>query len=89
VPPGGRDELIAGFRSRLGRVEHWPGFQRIEVWADASDPTAFVMVCWWDTEEAFRTYMGSPDHRASHKRIPVGELRPRPDRFTRYTLVAR
>ena len=89
VPEAGRSALIAAFRDRLGRVDDWPGFQRLEIWEDSADPTAFVMVSWWDSEAAFRSYMASQDHRLSHERIPGGELRPRPDTFRRYELIAR
>jgi diguanylate cyclase (GGDEF)-like protein len=89
VPQGGRAALVASFRERLGRVESWPGFRGLEVWADRTDPTSFVMVSWWDGEEAFRSYMASEDHRVSHARIPGGELRPRPATFRRYEIVAR
>jgi diguanylate cyclase (GGDEF)-like protein len=87
VPEGGREELTASFEDRLGLVDGWPGFRRLEVWADRGDPTAFVLVSWWDSEDAFRAYMGSEDHRRSHARVPQGELRPRPDTFRRYEVI--
>ncbi len=89
VPADGSDDLVAAFRDRLGKVDGWPGFQRLEVWQDRADPSAFVMVSWWDSEAAFGRYMASSDHRQSHARIPTGDLRPRPDTFHRYELVAR
>ena len=89
VPEAGRDALIASFSDRLHEVERWPGFHHLEIWADRADPTSFVMVSWWDSEEQFRAYMGSDDHRRSHARIPGGPSRPRPDRFGRYEVIAR
>lgn len=89
VPVAGRPALLAAFADRLGRVDGWPGFQRLEVWTDRADPTSFVMVSWWDDEPAFRAYMASDDHRESHARIPAGDSRPRPDRFTSYEVVTR
>ena len=89
VPVIGRAALLAAFADRLGQVDGWPGFQRLEVWTDRSDPTSFVMVSWWDDESAFKAYMASDDHRDSHARIPDGEMRPRPERFTRYEVFAR
>lgn len=89
VPDAGREDLVAAFEDRLGEVDDWPGFRRLEVWADRRDPTAFVMVSWWDDEDAFRAYMASASHRRSHGRIVTGELRPRPDTFLRYEVVAR
>lgn len=89
VPEPGRDALMASFADRLELVDGWPGFLRLEIWADRADPTAFVMVSWWDAESSFRAYMGSGDHRLSHARIPGGELRPRPETFQRYEVIAR
>jgi len=89
VPAGGRDQLDAAFRDRLGAVDSWPGFRSIEVWADLADPSSYAMTSWWDTPEAFRAYMQSDDHRRSHDRIPAGETRPRPRQFRRFRVVAR
>jgi heme oxygenase (mycobilin-producing) len=89
VPEAGRTAVVAAFGHRLGAVDTWPGFQCLQVWADPGDPTALVMVSWWDTEEAFAAYMGSADHRQSHSRIPTGDNRPRPQAFRRYQVIAR
>jgi heme oxygenase (mycobilin-producing) len=89
VPVTGRRALLAAFADRRRRVDAWPGFQRLEVWGDRSDPTSFVMVSWWDDDAAFRAYMASDDHRDSHARIPTGGSRPRPERFTSYEVVTR
>ncbi len=88
VPGPGRALLLDAFADRMGAVDGWPGFRGLQVWADEQDPSAFMMVSWWDSEEQFSSYMGSPDHRQSHGRIPRGEHRPRPGRFRRYTRVA-
>lgn len=84
----GREALVGAFRSRLGAVESAPGFQRLEVWADVTDPSAFTMVSWWDSREEFRAYMRSDRHRESHDRIPVGDHAPRPAGFRRFQVVA-
>ena len=76
VPEAGRAAVIAAFGDRLGAVERWPGFQGLQVWADPGDPTALVMVSWWDTQEAFAAYMGSADHRRSHEGIRLGTHAP-------------
>ncbi|MEX1178006.1 MAG: antibiotic biosynthesis monooxygenase family protein [Nitriliruptor sp.] len=89
VPEDGRQELIDAFGDRLRAVEGWQGFHRLEVWEDPADATSFVMVSWWDDEASFRSYMASEDHRRSHARIPTGDLRPRPDSFSGFRVVAR
>jgi heme-degrading monooxygenase HmoA len=88
VPEAGKAALEAAFADRLGAVERSPGFQGLQVWADAKDPCEFVMVSWWDSRECFAAYMTSQAHRSSHQRIPTGANRPRPRRFRRYEVIA-
>lgn len=89
VPDGGRAATDAAFASRLGAVEGWPGFRGLQVWADTADASSLMMISWWDDRADFDAYMHSDDHRASHARIPGGELRPRPTRFRRFSVIAR
>lgn len=88
VAPEGRGALIEAFRERLGAVESAPGFQRLEVWADHADPSAFTMVSWWDSREEFLDYMRSDIHRESHDRIPGGDHAPKAAGFRRFGVVA-
>ena len=89
VSPAGGPDLEDAFRRRLGKVDGWPGFGRLEVWRDQRDPSRYVMVSWWSSAEAFRAYMRSAEHRESHSRIPRGQHRPRAAGFRRYEVVAR
>lgn len=89
VPAAGAASLISAFEGRLGEVEPWPGFERLEVWQDERDDGRFVMVSWWDDKESFQTYMRSESHRRSHDRIPSGPDAPRPESFSRFRVVAR
>lgn len=89
VPAGGVPDLIAAFRARLGEVDGWPGFARLEVWQDERDAEHFVMVSWWDSHECFSDYMRSESHRRSHDRIPTGSDAPKPTAFARFQVVAR
>lgn len=63
------DELIAAFRARAGLVETHPGFLDLQVWRSDRDPGEVLMVSRWTDRDAFKAYMKSPDHRASHERI--------------------
>ncbi len=81
--------LTDAFRDRLGKVDGWPGFDRLEVWQDEHDETRFVMVSWWQSEAHFMAYMRSEDHRESHQRIPEEPHRPVPVRFSRFRVVSR
>lgn len=89
VPASGRAALDAAFADRLGAVDHWPGFRGLQVWASNEDDESLIMVSWWDSEDCFAAYMGSPDHRRSHSRVPTGALRPRARGFRRFHVVAR
>lgn len=89
VPADGVTDLVGAFRARLGEVDGWPGFSRLEVWQDERDAQRFVMVSWWDNHESFTNYMRSQSHRRSHNRIPTGPDAPRPAAFARFQVVAR
>lgn len=89
IEPAGIDTLEEAFQQRLGEVEAAPGFRGLEVWADAQDPGAYVMVSWWDSAEAFGAYMGSMAHRRSHARIPRDPHAPRAEDVHRYRVIAR
>jgi heme-degrading monooxygenase HmoA len=89
VPAAGQAALESAFRGRLGSVDAWPGFRSLEVWADTQAVGRYVMVSWWDSQDAFKAYMGSEDHRRSHRRIPRGPDRPVASAFRRYRLVTR
>ncbi len=89
VPEQAVATVERAFRNRLGKVDGWPGFQSLEVWQDTVEPTAYVLVTWWDDEHAFREYMRSSDHRESHGRVPKGADRPRPVAFHRYRRISR
>ena len=89
VPAAGAPGLVSAFRDRLGEVEDWPGFVRLEVWQDERDAERFVMVSWWDSHACFSEYMRSESHRRSHSRIPAGADGPKPQSFARFQVVAR
>jgi heme-degrading monooxygenase HmoA len=88
VDLSGAAALEAAFADRLHQVEGHPGFQRLEVWRDSAREGQYVMVSWWDDEAAFRSYLRSDRHRASHDRIPTEPARARGVGLRRYTLVA-
>lgn len=70
VAPALADELVAAFRSRLGRVESHEGFHAIEVWQSDRDAGEILMISRWRDRDCFKAYMKSDDHRESHERIP-------------------
>lgn len=89
MQPEAAGTLVESFQDRVGLVDAWEDFDRLEVWQDRADRGRFVMTSWWSSRDAFVTYMRSDDHRRSHDRIPTGEARPRPVGLSRFDLVAR
>jgi heme-degrading monooxygenase HmoA len=81
------EALEQAFQDRLGEVDGWPGFRRLEVWRDASRPGTYLMVSWWDSRAAFSAYLRSDAHRRSHDRIP-DDPRPRAGGVRRWEVVA-
>lgn len=65
------DAVIVAFRSRAHLVDDVDGFVDLQVWQAQADPGEVVMVSRWRDREAFRAYMRSDRHAASHARIPA------------------
>lgn len=87
IDPAGAQSLEDAFADRLGKVDGYPGFQRLEVWRAEAAEGEYVMVSWWDDEQSFRDYMRSQEHRESHARMPK-DPRPRGVGVHRYTRIA-
>jgi heme-degrading monooxygenase HmoA len=62
-------ELIKAFRRRAHLVEDADGFNDLQVWQSDRDASEIVMVSRWRDRAAFKEYMRSDAHRASHERI--------------------
>jgi len=69
VPEHRAAELVAAFRGRMGAVDRFDGFVDLQVWQSDRDPGELVMVSRWRDRDAFKHYMRSAEHRASHERI--------------------
>jgi heme-degrading monooxygenase HmoA len=69
VRPERSDELVAAFQGRARAVESHPGFIDLQVWRSDRDPAEVLMVSRWTDRDAFKAYMKSADHRASHDRV--------------------
>jgi heme oxygenase (mycobilin-producing) len=63
------DELVEAFRRRMHLVDSFDGFVDLQVWRSDRDPEEVLMVSRWRDRGAFRDYMRSAEHRASHDRI--------------------
>ena len=69
VAPDRVEELVSAFRSRAHLVDQAAGFVDLEVWCSDRLPGEMIMVSRWRDRAAFRDYMRSPEHAASHARI--------------------
>jgi len=87
VAPEGAAALEEAFAHRLGEVDSWPGFIRLEVWRDPRHDGRYLMVSWWETKDLFKAWMRSQSHDRSHARVPTDPA-PRPVRFDRYEVIA-
>lgn len=69
-----REAFEARFEASLAHMEGVEGFVRVDVWrpAGAADPSAdyptdaYMVQTLWESEAAFRAWVGSPSFRASH-----------------------
>lgn len=62
-------DLVAAFRRRAHLVDDADGFVDLQVWQSDRDPAELVMVSRWRDRDAFKAYMKSDAHQASHDRI--------------------
>ena len=69
VAPDRVDELVTAFRRRARLVDAAPGCVDLEVWCSDREPGEDIMVSRWRDRSAFREYMRSAEHAASHARI--------------------
>jgi heme-degrading monooxygenase HmoA len=69
IPEDRAAELVSAFRGRLHGVDSADGFVDLQVWQSDRTPGEILMVSRWDDREAFKAYMKSDEHRASHDRI--------------------
>ena len=88
VPAAGAPALEEAMRNRIGLVEGEPGFGGLQVWRPLRSGDPYRMVTWWTAEQAFRDYMRSEAHHASHARTPHGPDGPRPAGLDRYWCIA-
>jgi heme-degrading monooxygenase HmoA len=84
----GSATLEQAFQHRLGAVENVAGFRGLQVWREAHQPGQYLMVSWWVSREHWTAYMRSPEHDASHARIPSAPARPRPAGLRTFEVVA-
>ena len=73
VPEADRPQLERHFRERSGLVDGFPGFLYLQLMRPQAGEATHTFLTAWESREAFREYMRSQEHAASHAREP-GEI---------------
>ena len=73
VPEEDHPRLEAHFRDRSRLVDGFPGFLYLQLLRPQSGEATHAFLTAWESREAFRSYMRSREHAASHGREP-GEI---------------
>lgn len=66
VNPGFEEEFEARFRRRAGEIDHQPGFKAMRVLRPLGNQAPYVVETEWESQDAFRAWVGSEDFRRAH-----------------------
>ena len=66
VPRERFDEFERRFATRAGKVSSAPGFESFELLRPNDEREVCLVVTRWESEEAFQSWVASPDFRAGH-----------------------
>ena len=62
----GKDQVFEeGFRKVLGLMEQMDGHTASRLYRDTSDPREYLIVSEWESEDAFRRFIGSREFSAT------------------------
>ncbi len=64
------DRFAVAMRRRSHAVERFPGFVRFELRRELGRDRRYVIVTWWRCRDDLRRYLASPEHRATHAKLP-------------------
>ncbi len=67
VKPEYSQEFEQRFRNRAGQINQQPGFVLLEILKPQSENTPYVVLTHWESEQAFRGWVGSEDFKVSHQ----------------------
>jgi len=73
VPEADHEALERHFHGRARLVDDFPGFRHLQLLKLHGGDATHVFVTTWESRDAFRKYMKSPEHAFSHSREP-GEI---------------
>jgi heme-degrading monooxygenase HmoA len=71
VPEEDQASLERHFRERSRLVDGFPGFLYLQLLRPQGGEATHTFLTAWESREAFRSYMRSAEHAASHSREPA------------------
>jgi heme oxygenase (mycobilin-producing) len=85
------------FGSRAKAIDRMPGFNRMQVLRPKKEGEPYLIVSYWENEESFKSWTGSPEFLEGHKRgfedlrlaKERGEEAPMTSDFITYEVIAR
>lgn len=66
VKPGFEEEFEARFRVRAGEIDKQPGFVAMRVLRPVGHQAPYVVETEWESQAAFRAWVGSEDFEHAH-----------------------
>jgi len=60
------DEFKTRFQNRAGQIDKQNGFVRMQILEPKSENTPFVVMTTWESEQAFKSWIGSEDFKNAH-----------------------
>lgn len=63
-------ELERRFEDRFDLVDAVPGFLGFELLRPSDDGDRYFIYSRWESEDAFRSWISSPEFEAAHRRLP-------------------
>ncbi len=66
VNPGFEAEFEARFKARAGEIDKQPGFVAMRVLRPLGNQAPYVVETEWQSQEAFRAWVGSDDFKRAH-----------------------
>ncbi|WP_386772057.1 antibiotic biosynthesis monooxygenase family protein [Litchfieldella rifensis] len=66
VQPGYEEQFEARFKARAGEIDKQPGFKAMRVLRPLGNQAPYVVETEWESQEAFRTWVGSDDFTRAH-----------------------
>ena len=67
VHPDWHEEFEQRFKNRAGQIDKQEGFIRMQILKPCSDDAPYLVHTEWESEEAFKNWIGSEDFKTAHQ----------------------